>query len=98
MEEKIKELEKRVDVLYLLRSERKVKINTWLIPIEAAPFKPSAPPFNGNTGKLADQSLSVTAASIFGPYEKVLKVDPRSAEEGGEVMEEEGKADFFFIL
>ena len=60
----------------------KVKIDARLVPVEAPPLKSSAAPLHGGLRQLSEQSFAVALPPVLRFHKQVLKIYPRSAEEG----------------
>ena len=67
----------------------------WSVPIEAAPLHPSAATFFGDRCQMAQYRLPITVASVLWEDEHILQIEPRFADESGEIVKEEGETHLF---
>src|SRR5713226_9276077 len=71
------------------RSEALVELDRLLVPVEHSPFHAAAPALDSESSQVRQQHAAGPAAAMLGDHEQVLEVDPRPAEEGREVVEEQ---------
>ena len=64
-------------VLHGLRPHGKVKINTWLIPVQTPPLQPAAAPLQSDPRQFLQQRLSISVSPVFRFYIQILQIDSR---------------------
>src|SRR5262245_48173907 len=68
-----------------------IELNRGLIPIENGPFETAAAAITREAGQVHEKGFAETAAPHFRDYKQILEVKAGTAEEGGEIVKEEGE-------
>ena len=69
-----------------------------MVPIEAHPFHSATFALTGYAGELEKEGFAITLATVLGLDIEVFQIETASAQKGGEVVKEQGKAYFTTIL
>lgn len=72
-------------------TERLVKVDAGLVPVEADPLQAAAAAFHCDFRQLLQQPFAVPFATMLGTHEEVFQVDARAAHESGEVVKKSAK-------
>lgn len=75
-----------------------VEVYAGLVPIEAHPFHSATLALTGYAGELEKERFAITLATVLGLDIEVFQIEAASAQKGGEVVKEQGKAYFTTIL
>lgn len=73
--------------LHLYRSKRAIKLQTWLVPVQAAPLQPSSILQQVLSRQRLYQQLSVSSLSVLWSHEQVFEVDALLAVPSAVVVE-----------
>jgi hypothetical protein len=68
-----------------------VKADGGFIPIQNRPLQSSATPLDSNGGQPLEQAAANAVTARLRPDVQILQIDPRPAEDRGEVVKEQGK-------
>ena len=72
--------------------QREIEVDAGAIPVKARPLQSAAAPLQSDLRQLFQKRLTVALAPVLRQHEQILQIDACPAQEGGEIMEEQGEA------
>ena len=73
-------------IFHRLRTQGKVEINAWPVPVQAAPFQTAAAPFHGCGRQFFQNCFSIAFSPMFRENKEILEIDSGSSEEGRDCL------------